>query len=304
MEIQARRDLRTSQLIPLEVARMPMRVDISPTSATSSYQPSGAVAGGAVPNTLATQVAPQSGATTSVNELRPQPTTFAQPKPAAPTLTEIANPDNPMESLRVDARTYKGGGVGSPGVLGVVKTGNLNPAQQQKIKTEMATDYKVLNNTSAQTDDLLKSIDMLRDPKIAQGLKDVTGYTGVYTPTFKDASQLAQTRLDNLKGKVIALGKASASMTGSIGSIANQEWKILADQIASIDPKLGEKALLEQVQLVEDKALGTIERAKELYARQYGEHFDTIGQQYSKMPELKPRGIAAGGVDSKNKFLQ
>jgi len=79
MEIQASRDIRTGQLVPLEVARMPMRVDISPNAATSSYQTSG---GGGAPNTLATQVAPQGGAApaTNVNELRPQATTFAQPK--------------------------------------------------------------------------------------------------------------------------------------------------------------------------------------------------------------------------------
>ena len=79
MEIQARRDLRTGQLIPLEVAPMPMRVDISPSSATSAFQPLGGGAGGGV-NALASQGAPAS----NVNALSPnapQGPTFAQPKP-------------------------------------------------------------------------------------------------------------------------------------------------------------------------------------------------------------------------------
>ena len=38
---------------------------------------------------------------------------------AAPTLTEVIDPDDPKRMLRVDARTYTGGGVGSPGVIGI-----------------------------------------------------------------------------------------------------------------------------------------------------------------------------------------
>lgn len=36
----------------------------------------------------------------------------------APTVTEVVDPDNPDKMIRVDARRYKGGGVGSPGVIG------------------------------------------------------------------------------------------------------------------------------------------------------------------------------------------
>ena len=38
---------------------------------------------------------------------------------AAPTLTEVIDPDQPSRMLRVDARSYVGGGLGSPGVIGV-----------------------------------------------------------------------------------------------------------------------------------------------------------------------------------------
>ncbi len=38
---------------------------------------------------------------------------------AAPTLTEVIDPDDPKRMLRVDARTYTGGGIGSPGVIGI-----------------------------------------------------------------------------------------------------------------------------------------------------------------------------------------
>ena len=93
IEIQTRRNIRGGNLIPLEVQSPPMRVDISPSSATSSYQPSG---GGGGPNVLATQVAPQGGAApvTNVNALNlnapqaPVGTTFAMPKSKSENLTE------------------------------------------------------------------------------------------------------------------------------------------------------------------------------------------------------------------------
>jgi hypothetical protein len=47
----------------------------------------------------------------------PQPTVPTAP---APTLTTVADPSRPGKNLRVDARAYKGGGIGSPGVLGEV----------------------------------------------------------------------------------------------------------------------------------------------------------------------------------------
>ena len=95
IEIQTRRNIRGADLIPLEVRPMPLRVDISPNSATSSYQPSGA---GGTPNVLATQVAPQSGgaAVPIVNGLNPNApqqqapagATFAMPKSKSENLTE------------------------------------------------------------------------------------------------------------------------------------------------------------------------------------------------------------------------
>jgi len=40
-------------------------------------------------------------------------------EPAAPTIAQIVDPANPSQMITIDARRYQGGGVGSPGVLGV-----------------------------------------------------------------------------------------------------------------------------------------------------------------------------------------
>ena len=59
--------------------------------------------------------------------------------PPAPSLTTIVNPDNPSETITVDARTYKGGGKGAEGVIGLGKPS----ATQEKatlLKAQMGKD--------------------------------------------------------------------------------------------------------------------------------------------------------------------
>jgi len=59
--------------------------------------------------------------------------------PPAPTLTTIVNPDNPNETITVDARVYKGGGKGAEGVIGMGKPS----ATQEKaslLKAQMGKD--------------------------------------------------------------------------------------------------------------------------------------------------------------------
>lgn len=55
-------------------------------------------------------------------------------QPVAPTVTSIVDPTNPNQMITIDARRYQGGGVGSPGVLGV---GGKEPSAALRVnKTE------------------------------------------------------------------------------------------------------------------------------------------------------------------------
>lgn len=45
----------------------------------------------------------------------------APTQPVAPTLTTIVDPTDPSKVITIDARSYKGGGLGSPGVIGIAK---------------------------------------------------------------------------------------------------------------------------------------------------------------------------------------
>jgi hypothetical protein len=316
MEIQARRDLRTGMLIPLEVQPPPMRVDISPSSATSSYAPSGGGGGGGgTPNVLATQVAPQGGAAPApnVNALNPNAPApaapiFARPKSTtAPTLTEVDDPANPGQKIKIDARTYKGGTIGDPGVLGVARTENLTPAQKLKLKGEISKDYEAVQRVVGQTNELLESIDAVR----SSDLERVAGPVDARTFTVSEKGKMAETRFENLKGKVTAIAKANASLGGAIGSIANQEWQILANQIAVLELKAGKEPNLEQIERLEREAMGIVNRMRDGFQRQYGAEVETLAPQYKDLPNVNytpgqytMTGKKTSSVDNTNPWLK
>ncbi len=173
---------------------------------------------------------------------------------------------------------------------GVTELKPLTEQQTIKLRTDVAKDYKSATTALSQMDDLLNSIQQV---KTAPGLSAATGYTGKYLPSRSEgAAAQAETRLANLRGKVTALGKATAAMSGSIGSIANQEWKILADQIAVLDEVKGKGPLLEQIDLVESQAKGAIERIRDAYEKTRAEDFERF-PQFRDLPKSKAPGAPA-----------
>jgi hypothetical protein len=162
----------------------------------------------------------------------------------------------------------------------------LTEPQAIKLRENVAKDYKAATTTLSQMDDLLDSIEAV---KTAPGLAAATGYTGKYLPSFSEGKAAqAETRIANLKGKVTALGKATAAMSGSIGSIANQEWKILSDQIAALDEVKGAGPLLEQIALVEQRAINARELIRDAYEKTRSEDFERF-PQFRDLPANRSR---------------
>jgi hypothetical protein len=172
----------------------------------------------------------------------------------------------------------------------------LTAAQEAARRDKLGKEFKSASSALQTTQDVLDSIAAVVS---APGLSRATGYSGTMLPSFPEGEAAqAETRLANLKGKVTALGKAAAAASGAIGSIANQEWKILADQIAAIDPVKGKGPLLEQIGLVEAQALGAMERIQDAYNRQFGEDFERF-PQFKDLPPPKstqPKGRKSGGA--------
>lgn len=227
--------------------------------------------------------------------------TPAQPRAEpTPSVHPIVDPTNPKQMISIDTRVYRGGGMGSPGVIGLSggipasQEDGIKPLTEQqtiKLRTDVAKDYKSASTTLSQMDDLLASIQSV---KTAPGLSAATGYTGMLPSFSEGKAAQADTRIANLRGKVTALGKATAAMTGAIGSIANQEWKILSDQVANIDPVKGKGPLLEQIDLIEAQARGAMERIRDQYEKTRAEDFKRFPQFKDLPAPGAPSAPAAG----------
>jgi len=171
----------------------------------------------------------------------------------------------------------------------------MTPVQSAKRRDQLGKEFKAVQNALQTTQDVLDSIAFVKNEP---GLSRATGFTGTLLPSMPEgAAASAETRLKNLEGKVTALGKAQASATGAIGSIATQEWQVLRDQIAAIDRSKGTGPLLAQLELVEAQAQGALERMKDAYQRQFSEDFERF-PQFADMPapksSFKPKAPADG----------
>jgi hypothetical protein len=181
------------------------------------------------------------------------------------------------------------GGAVKPAAAGATDIKPLTETQVIKLRTEVGKDYKNATTALSQIDDLLTSATAVRT---APGLSAATGFTGMLPSFSEGAAAQAETRLANLRGKVTALGKATAAMGGAIGSIANQEWKILADQIAVLNEIKGKGPLLEQIGLLEEQAKGAAARIRDAYEKTRADDFERF-PQFRDLPPPKDSGSGA-----------
>jgi hypothetical protein len=159
----------------------------------------------------------------------------------------------------------------------------LTAVQETKRRDTLGKEFKSATSALQTTQDVLDSIAFV---KSEPDLSRATGFTGMLPSFPEGGAASADVRLANLKGKVTALGKAAAASSGAIGSIANQEWKILSDQIANVDPVKGVGPLLKQLDLIEQQAQGAMSRIQDAYQRQFGEDFERF-PQFSNLPPPK-----------------
>lgn len=97
----------------------------------------------------------------------------------------------------------------------------------------------------------------------------LTGFTGRLTPVSAEARE-AYTKFENLKGVATSVGRSLATVEGKLGNMAVQEWKIVADQIAALDPTTMEPADLDrQLKIMTRKIDGLLTRLKEGYTLEH-----------------------------------
>jgi hypothetical protein len=162
------------------------------------------------------------------------------------------------------------------------------------MRTDIGEARAEANESLATVQSVLDAVNDLRSVP-DKDKERVLGITGEYTPNFTGAAKTAQTKLNDIKGQVTAMAKAAA---GSIGSMAVQEWDILANQIATLQAKnLDARTLNEQLNIIEHRAKGLLKRTQKNYNDVYGPvikdsegAFDLIMPEPRKIPE---RGAAA-----------
>jgi hypothetical protein len=130
----------------------------------------------------------------------------APAQPVAPTITQIQDPNNPLQMITIDARRYQGGGVGSPGVIGT--TGKSAPAaaaaqkqeqgatQAQDILDNLKYAYEELDRQRAIPSTQRSGISNILTSIGASGVGQVAGrVTGTEAQTQRDIIASARNQL-------------------------------------------------------------------------------------------------------------
>ena len=214
IEIQARRDLRTGRLIPLEIQAPPMRVDISPSSAIASYQ----TGGGAAPtNALATQVAPQSGTApaANVNALNPNAPMLARPKqvvrqPVAVIKDGVVTLVPPDQAVGMTPAT--------PGAEKALEKTVIAKEGKQAVNGVLNTLYSEYTNlvkSGGITDTRQSAEANIAARTGASGIGQLTGsYTGSESQSFRDT--IEQTRPLLLTAIMKATGLSATQLNSNV----------------------------------------------------------------------------------------
>jgi hypothetical protein len=190
----------------------------------------------------------------------------------------------------------------------------LTAPQEAKLRENITKDYKSARST----------IDMMLNPvagvvaavnnvrKLNPDQKEaITGYSG-YLPTMYASTKSADTAVKNLKGKVTEMGKSVASLTGAIGQMAVQEWRIVSDMIANLDLEgMGAADLDNQLDIIEAQARRAVEVTRDAYENQYVEEFARYPGRFrlpdasaAAAPAAQRRTPTKGAVDRNNPLLR
>jgi hypothetical protein len=173
----------------------------------------------------------------------------------------------------------------------------LTAPQEAKLRDNIAKDYKAAQSTIDMmlnpVSGVVAAIDGVR--KLTDAQKEaVTGFSAKI-PSVTASSRNADTKLNNLKGKATEMGKAAASLTGAIGQMAVQEWRIVRDMIASLDLEGMEPSdLNDQLDIIEAQARRAAAITQDAYENQYVEEF----ARYPGRFQLKTPGAPAPRAQS------
>jgi hypothetical protein len=183
----------------------------------------------------------------------------SRPQPQGSVVT-FDDPNDSTRQIKMDTQTGK--------IYGYeAKQKAISPQQQQKMDVDAGEEASTASALFSKVNEIQKASHEL---KTSPGLPGISGYRGIVPNLPESEASLAQNKYDSLMGKITSLGKDVAASSGAVGNMAVQEWGILRDTIAKIDPvKLGTKKTIEALDEVDASLNRLGSRTQQAYERTY-----------------------------------
>jgi len=181
-----------------------------------------------------------------------RPPAAPRPEPA-PSITTIIDPTDPTKMIAIDARVYKGGGVGSPGVIGVggkEPGAALREGKSESGKTQLADDLDNLRSSFTRLNEMRAIPSIERN--VASNLMSAAGASGIGQALGKAGGSPEQVERDVINSArqrlITSIKNATGMSARSLDS--NVELKTMLNSIS--DPGQSYEAAMRIIDDIEN----------------------------------------------------
>lgn len=170
-------------------------------------------------------------------------TTRADKAEPAPVITEVSDPNNPNQNLRIDARAYKGGSVGSPGVIGVSGKSAAVVRKEQERDQGLQTFNNIMDSleTAYTTLDIQRAIPSTQRNAISNILSSIAA-TGLGQAAGRAVGTPEQVQRDIIKSVRNQLLNAIKNATGMAAGQLNSNVELQTWISSLTDPSVAIEA--------------------------------------------------------------
>ena len=170
-----------------------------------------------------------------------------------------------------------------------VRGSDLYIAQSQKHQK----DAKAVEGVASKSDDAIKNINEMLDPKNEEGFNNnFGGYSAYITNKLTGNTAKVGSMLEKFKSNMKAAGLELFRTGGSIGAMTEKEWPIVQNEIAALSPKMEVDDAREAMRSIAARLQRIKDSAHEIYSDTWGE------TQFYK----KPKGVAPSVDDLLEKY--
>jgi hypothetical protein len=145
-----------------------------------------------------------------------------------------------------------------------------NSAEWTRRANLHAKDYQSLLAVDTKTDNFMRKIDSVLDPKNKSAFEsNFGGYNALATRWLPGDAQDVRTTIESLKSDMKNAGLEMMRAGGSIGQMTEREWPIVEKAISNIDPMMSEKKAMEELRAVRDHLERIRRQAKDVYETEW-----------------------------------